>query len=293
MSTITDRFCLATVTSPDFIPGTLVLINSFLRHNPWFDGDIVVISDGLDQPQQEALRIFPHVIFHQPDDDLLIRIGHLCNSVPGLTAKRRRFYSIEAFNLAGYDRLLFFDSDILVTGNIEHVLFNDESLLACSDQPTRQPGKVRSRTTFKRVWNTDTTDVSTVMLETFNAGFFVVGKKYLTQTVYRDLKQLVHKRVFSEILTHNTDQVVLNLYFDGQVRILPLIYNMVIAKWKAFQSVYKIDPSEIKVLHFTGYYKPWDPYSKLNDLHFDAEYDSFYRAWHAENELICQKYEQP
>ena len=51
------RVCLATATTERFVPGTLVLIGSFLRHHPGFDGDVVVVhDDGL----PERLRDTPH-----------------------------------------------------------------------------------------------------------------------------------------------------------------------------------------------------------------------------------------
>jgi lipopolysaccharide biosynthesis glycosyltransferase len=219
-------------------------------------------------------------------------IGHLCHAMPGLIAKRRRFYSIEIFNLTGYDRLLFFDSDILITGDISPVLAGNEPLLACSDQPGHQTGKVRSRTTFKRMWNSEKTDTSTVLLKTFNAGFFIIGKHYLNKKTYQDLMQLIHINIFKNILTHNTDQVVLNLCFDGQVTILPPEYNMIVSKWKVYQSIHQIARSDLKVLHFTGLYKPWEPDSKMKELMHDSDLSSFYNAWHAENELVRQKCEK-
>ena len=41
------QVCLATATTERFVPGTLVLIDSFLRRHPGFDGEVVVIHDGL------------------------------------------------------------------------------------------------------------------------------------------------------------------------------------------------------------------------------------------------------
>lgn len=280
---------MCTVTSPDFVPGTMALIHSFLKHNPWFTGDIVIISDGLEPCQEALFAIFPNVIFHKPGEDLLLRIGHLCNALPELIAKRRRFYSIEIFNLGEYDRMLFFDSDMLVTADISEALSHPEPLLACSDQPNRHDGKVRSRKSFKRMWNTDATDVSTILMKTFNAGFIVVGKKFMDQKTYIGLKELIHINIFRNIRTHNTDQVVLNLFFDGQAFILPFGYNMIVSKWTEFLSEKKINIADIKALHFTGNYKPWEPASRMNDLATDPVFSSFYKAWHDVNDEVQEK----
>ena len=39
--------CLATATTPSYLPGTLVTVDSFLRQHPGFDGDVAVIHDEL------------------------------------------------------------------------------------------------------------------------------------------------------------------------------------------------------------------------------------------------------
>ena len=36
-----SRICLATVTTEDFLPGTVVTVGSFLKAHPDFDGDMV------------------------------------------------------------------------------------------------------------------------------------------------------------------------------------------------------------------------------------------------------------
>ena len=39
--------CLATATTEHFVPGTLVMIGTFLEHHPGFEGDVVVFHDAL------------------------------------------------------------------------------------------------------------------------------------------------------------------------------------------------------------------------------------------------------
>ncbi|MCX6307179.1 MAG: hypothetical protein NT040_19615 [Bacteroidetes bacterium] len=279
---------ICTVTSAEFVQGTLVLIQSFLNHNPWFAGDIVIIADGLEPGEAELFDIFPKVVFHKPGEDLLLRIGHLCNALPAIIPRRKRFYSIELFNLDGYDRLFFFDSDMLVTGNIAELLSYPEQLLACPDQPNRHAGKVRDRSTFKRI-SADRAGQRDVLEKTFNAGFMAAGKSLLNQHTYEGLKELIHISTFMNIRTHNTDQVVLNLLFDGKARFLPLTYNMIISKWAEFSAAGKIVPTDIKILHFTGSYKPWETGSKMNDFTDNPVVRAFYDAWFVVNDEIRGK----
>ena len=60
------KVCLATATTERFVPGTLVLIGSFLRRHPGFAGDIVVVHDrGLPESLREVLAAtFDGVRFH-------------------------------------------------------------------------------------------------------------------------------------------------------------------------------------------------------------------------------------
>jgi lipopolysaccharide biosynthesis glycosyltransferase len=279
---------ICTVTSSEFVPGTLVLIQSFLNHNPWFDGDIVIISDGLDPEQAKLFEIFPKVVFRKPGEDLLLRIGHLCNALPAFIPRRKRFYSIELFNLDGYDRLFFFDSDMLVTGNISELLSYPEPLLACSDQPNRHVGKVRDRITFKRI-SADGVGDRDVLKKTFNAGFMVADKTLLNHHTYEGLKELIHSNVFGNIRTHNTDQVVLNLLFDGKARLLDYTYNMIISNWREFSAAGHIDPADIRILHFTGSYKPWETGAGRDGIADDPVVKAFYDAWFAVNEGVTAR----
>ena len=51
-----SRICLATVTTEDFLPGTVVTVGSFLKAHPDFDGDVVIIHDGLAEEHRETLH---------------------------------------------------------------------------------------------------------------------------------------------------------------------------------------------------------------------------------------------
>ena len=275
------KTCIATVTSPDFVPGTLVLIHTFLKHNPWFDGDIVLITDGLSPREENELSNFPNVSFHKPGNDLQLRIGSLCMDLPTYNPKRKRFYSIEVFNLQDYDRVLFFDSDMLVTSDLSEIAKLPDQLMACSDM-FNHPGRVRDKLTFKRKPELDFLDKQSFLPTTFNAGFISIGSNYLNGNTYKGLKELINKDIFEKIRTHNTDQVVFNLYFDGKTTLLPIAYNLIMSKWPALLQSEKITSNEIKILHYTGNYKPWETSPKMNELMADTHFKPFYDLWHSE-----------
>jgi lipopolysaccharide biosynthesis glycosyltransferase len=286
------KLAIATVTSRDFVPGTLVLIHSFLKHNPWFDGDIVIICDVLEVEQKQLFRIFPKVIFRKPGDDLLLRIGHLCRNLPKLLPKRQRFYSIEAFNLKGYDKLLFFDSDMLVTSNLSETINLPHQLMACSDNPYDKQDRIRDRVTFKRLPSDEIAGNPQILAKTFNAGFMVVDKRFLNNETYQSLKLLINIDIFRKIKTHNTDQVVLNLVFDGMVTFLPAGYNLILSQSPELIETKKLSPDEIKILHFTGKYKPWKASEKMDELIVDPYYSAFINDWNDAYNEVKQKLER-
>lgn len=282
-----QKICFCTVTSMDFVPGTRVLVHSFLKNNAWFRGDIVIITDEKEAVSNSLFLSYPRVIFRKPEDSLLLRVGFLCKTLPEIISKRRRFYSIEAFNLDGYDRVFFFDSDMLITGDISGLLSVPGPLLACSDQPGRFEGMVRDKQTFKRITPDAGADASGHLRSTFNAGFIVIAKSLITPNHYQQLLAMVHPDIFNKVLTHNTDQVVFNILFDCRVTLLPFIYNIIVSKWVEMKALYGFTTSDIRVLHFTGNYKPWLPASGTSKKAGEPEIMELYEIWKAyERELL-------
>jgi lipopolysaccharide biosynthesis glycosyltransferase len=250
-----------------------------LDTNRWFDGEIVIITDGLSQDQHARLTHFPKVRFQEPGEQLLLRIGFLCQAIPELFPKRKRFYSLEAFNLGDYDRVFFFDSDMLIVGDLSELLSLPGSLMACSDQIGRFSGRVRRKQSFKRVNPADEPNETELLVKSFNAGFMLLDKTIVNTTCYEGLLQFVHPSVFREVKTHNTDQVVFNLYFDRRASLLSTRYNVIVSKWPQIKESEKLALSDLRVVHFTGHDKPWTQDSKLR-FYDDPDVAGFYDTWH-------------
>jgi hypothetical protein len=282
------KMAIATVTSPSFVPGTLVLIHSFLKRNSWFNGDIVIITEGLKPGQADLFRNFPNISFRNPGNNLLLCLASLCNALPAYCKRRKWFYSIEVFNLKGYDKVFFFDSDMLVVSDLFEIMMLPDDLMACSDL-VAHAGKVRDRVSFVRKPISDFIGDGAFLGKSFNAGFIAIGGKYLNESTYEGLIRLVHKRVFENIRTHNTDQVVYNLYFDGLVSLLPVGYNFVLSKAIDLFATKRIKPGEEKILHYTGSYKPWKLSSKMDELMLDPYFAKCINDWHAEYQEVMSK----
>jgi lipopolysaccharide biosynthesis glycosyltransferase len=109
------KACLSTIVTPDFMPGALVMIDSFLQYNKWFTGDILIFGEGLRNQDRKLLQSFPNVFFPEPDPELLPYIDRIIEERPEYERKRVVFYSLSLFNLTGYDKYIYIDSDAFFT----------------------------------------------------------------------------------------------------------------------------------------------------------------------------------
>lgn len=258
------KYCLATVTCESFLWGTIVMLHSFLKHNPWFEGDIVVIHDFIPPRLQRHVNCFKNVTWLQVGDELKNRVDTLCNGVPHLDLehKKQRFYSLELFRLEGYRKVLFCDSDILFLDSISE-LFQEGSetgdLLCCGDLHYYTGTPVDAVTLLPGASGTGGS-----IDHTFNAGFMLVGEHYLTPHHYCGLLDLLDVERWRGIMSPRTDQVIYNLYFRNRCHLLGAQYNYLLGHADAIAGKNPIPAPDIKVLHFNNKPKPWDCLSVLD-----------------------------
>jgi lipopolysaccharide biosynthesis glycosyltransferase len=84
---------------------------------------------------------------------------------------------------------------------------------------------------------------------------------------------------------------VLNLLFDGKVTYLPAAYNLILSQSPELIETKKLSPDEIKILHFTGKYKPWKASEKMDELIVDPYYSAFINDWKDAYNEVKQKLE--
>jgi lipopolysaccharide biosynthesis glycosyltransferase len=275
---IKGKICLATVCSQSFIPGTLVMIHSFLKHNRWFKesgGEILIIHDHLPQEFKQLFKIFNGVKWIQVGEGLKKRVDDLCREVPGLKLdpKKKRFYSLALFNLQDYEKVLFCDSDILFLHTVGELIMNPEDMgidnsriiaggdlfyftHQAIDKETFLPGPGEAGPGEKRE----------LIKETFNAGFLLVSQQFLTQSHYNGLLDCLHPDIWRKVKAPRTDQVVLNRYFNGRCKILSAGYNYLVLHADVIPNRERIRVEEIKVLHFNGKAKPWEALKVIQAL---------------------------
>lgn len=263
-----------TVTSSSYLPGTLVLIDSFMAHNPWFDGDITVIHSGDGAPIRRALAAYHDRFRLVPvGPDLAHRLARLAQALPDLKPRVERFHALEAFRLPGRQRILFCDSDVLVTGDIRALFSEGGPLIACADLAGQQ-GLVRDPITFRAG---PTEHCADAIKRPFNAGVLAIDAVLRGGTDFDALCALLHPSRIGAIETGHTDQAVLNWHFSGRQTLIDGAFNVLLGG--ACAQISAPDLTKAKVLHFNGPSKPWNAASGLEQP--NATWTSGYRAWSA------------
>jgi len=281
------RPCLVTVTSESFLPGTLLMIYSFLKCNRWFSGDIVIIHDNLPGESREMLSCFKRVKYLQVGEEIKEKLRHLARAVPRFQPVTRedRFYSLEVFRLSGCDRVIFIDSDVLVLGDIGHLLDREGEketvpLLCCGDR-CHYLGIPRDAETFLPIEkNSGLHSNQRILTRTFNSGFMVIDGPYLTGSHYRNLLGLLEPGTWEKIDTPHTDQVVLNLYFHNRCRMLDGRYNFLVPFANLIREKENTRLKDIKVLHFNGKPKPWDCPGVMEKAAGDVSVIELFKLWY-------------
>lgn len=235
------KTALCTLLDDNFVIGFEVFIKSLKKWHPEIDHEFIVIDCGLCGESIEKMEsIYPNIIFIRPNYD---NYRYIDMSKTAETL-RKTYYTLELFSFAGYDRVIFFDMDMIITGDISEVLNCKEDFAAVKGYNAKQD----------------------VMRDDINSGMFVVGKKYLNNETYRELIRIA-QRGFSM-----PDQKVINIFFRGKMAYFNKRYN--VEKRMIDTKKYKNITDDIRILHFIAR-KPWQPVPDE-----DKKFQPYYDIWH-------------
>lgn len=281
------KIAIATVTDDNFIKGTLVLLHSFLEHNPWFKGDAIIIENNLTKTNKDLLSTFPKVKFKLINKELLTRIQIVAHYTERFQRIGKRFFSLEAFNLRQYDKVLFLDSDILCCDSL-YALFNlnDAGFYAAPDKQ-HYVGQKRELHSFlpQSMFPSASNEV---FIKSFNSGVMLINNFLLPKIVYLELLKLLNPIFFSSSLSGHSDQYLLNHYFLENIRFLNYQYNYLINAKEDFEKQNKYLEDAL-LIHFVEDNKPWQ---KITKKRKDMTQDHFVLWKKAENkfkELVNKK----
>lgn len=260
ISTNQHNYCIATVTSDNFLPGTIVMLDSFLQHHRQFSGDICIIHNGLSDQSCAILEAhFESLKFKSAGHQLTEAVDRLTSAYPGMKSRQARFLSVEMFALTGYDKVLFCDSDLLFRGSIASLWAHDSAVVCCGDGAYYR-GLGRDPKTFTEVALDAAADV---LQKPFNAGLMLVDGGQCSADNYAAIIGRISPERWQKVRTGHTDQLLYNLHFADRVTLVSPAYNYLLAYGDAIIEQSGTTLSDAAVLHYNGPMKPWLPNSIL------------------------------
>lgn len=267
---------LVTVTSRDFVPGTQVMLDSFLRHNDWFDGRIVLLHDDLDEKDEaEFRRLFARLECRTPTSGLSDRIERLVEAYPKLAGRKRRFFSLDLFSADDRSGALFIDSDMVFRGSIEAALKSPSRIAACGDRALLS-GNTRDSESLEEI----PVSPEGSHFRSFNAGFMLVSSGLRTQEVREEVFGHLDPLRWARIASDHTDQAVLNSCFGDEVHILDAAYNRMLGHGPRLDPGKHVPVGEAIGLHFNGPAKPWLLGEHVEKMSRNADYAFGLAQWH-------------
>ena len=306
--------CFVTAATERFVPGTLTTLCSFRQHHPGFDGDFVVVHDALPEAHRRHLaQACPGLRFESVSPALRTRLAALGAARPDFVPRLAQLYSLEAFRLRGYRKVLFYDSDVLFQAPVDDLFDSTAALLCCGDgvslrggrrdaatfaplppapppgasEPPGTPGPAASATAdapgaAEAPAMASVPADAGVLERPFGAGFLLIDAALVEQDCYTDLLALVSPDTWRGSATWHTDQLVLNRYFAGRQTLVSWTYDFVPSKAEAIRAREGIDAASARALHFAGPIKPWMPEAMLRWTQGDPGHkprDAF-RRWY-------------
>ena len=277
--------CLLTVATDGFVPGTFVMVRTFLKHHPRFDGDVVVVHDGLSDASREVLAAsFPRLRFEPVSAELRDRVARLCAVRPEIGARRASFWFLDAFRPRGYRKVLCCDGDLLFRASIEALFDSPEALLCCRDQFSLR-GRPRDAVTWLPVDETAVpaaAPAAPTVAGTFNCGFLLIDGRLIAEDVHADLLAMVSPETWRGVRAVATDQLVLNRYFAGRQTLVSSTWNYLADCAAAIRDREGIGVEDARVLHFKLPMKPWRPEAMLYWARADAAraFPPGYKLWY-------------
>lgn len=233
------KTALCTLLDDNFVIGYKAFIKSLLKWHPKIGYDFMIIDCGLSiKSKLEIYNCYRKTYFIEP----------LYKNYRGIPLHKtderlqKTYYTLDAFNLP-YDRVIFFDMDMVITGDISEVLNCSADFAAVKGYNAKLD----------------------ILRDDINSGLFVIGPKHLDGQTYEQLLKIA-QRGFSM-----PDQKVINIFFKDKITFLPKKYN--VEKRMIETQKYKDVISDIRILHFIAG-KPW-----MEVPVDDKKFIPYYKIW--------------
>ena len=255
--------CLALGATESFLPGAVVAVASFLKQHPGFGGGVVLFHDGLSEARRAALeRAFPPLRCEPVNPELRDRLARLGAARPELRGKLPDFYSLEAFRLGGYRKVLYADCDLLFRRSIAELFEKDDALVCCADGVVLRGGR-HDVVTYRPIADPSDAGPEGALEGTFGCGLLLIDARLTGEPTYSDLLALVAPETWEGTETVHSDQFLLNRYFAGRQTLVSAAYNYRLHLAGSIRAREGLTAEEARVLHFSGRAKPWMPATML------------------------------
>lgn len=226
----------------NFINGALVMLYSMKKNvKNFMDYPIKIMHStqiagiSLDN-QQKLKKLIPHIEFEDINRDVYI------NAPVKYPKHRTAFLSLECFRPSNYDKVFFFDCDMLCIQDISEGIENspNDHVSGCGGSP-----------------------------KDINCGLMVIGKKYLNKQIYENMVNSISKFGTTRLFTQHMINHVIPSF-----NLLPEGYNWKVSPQGHLTHNYQITENT-KIIHWAGalptggrpvFSKPWEQKEDENEL---------------------------
>ncbi|MEI6434359.1 MAG: glycosyltransferase [Bacteroidota bacterium] len=269
--------CVVTVTTASYIQWTMTMLFSFLQSNEWFKGDLIVICKDLTSEDKTRFDVFPRIRFITPSAQLIDRVNALCRAIPWFSRLAPMFFSLETFNLSGYTKVLFLDSDMLVVKSLKQAFDFPMPFTACAESCWYQ-GKGRRTDTYEGVENCS--DPGLFIKNPVNSGFMMLDETMICKENYDSLVALIEPGLWGNKNTLHADQLIINLFFRDQITLANARYNYRPTNATEILAKDGLSLDDAKIIHYFRQYKPWNFDQVFELSQHDIVHIKAFRLWY-------------
>jgi lipopolysaccharide biosynthesis glycosyltransferase len=249
------KTAIVSLATHDYLYGAETLFFTLKKHNDLNGIDLYCITDPAGPPSVLLSRLGVKPVTYSGNLEGI----QTSESVPHFKETTKKFLPFRFHEVGDYDRVLFFDADMIIRGSIAPLL--SEQMDAKCFWAARDHGCLHYRAEGLKRAGLDPE-------RTINSGVLVINRPMLSAGTF---EHLVHGSMTDLISYDGSDQGYLNAYlkvFAIDFGLLDVRYNY------ALDAYYPpIAASDIVTVHFTGT-KPW----RAQPGAF-GPYDLFYAEW--------------
>ena len=273
-----SNYAVVTICTPNFIPGTMVMIYSYLKYNEWYKGDFVILVDKVTDDMNKYLSYLPNVKFRQVGKEILRRAEKVSRADKTGKVFKSHFYSLELFNIPNYEKLFYVDSDMLILGSFLE-LFRIDAPMICAGDSFFYKDQLREGPSYNRYIPKAGEDTTKYWGDNFNAGLILFDRSMATPKHYRELTEMIKTGGYTSQAMRLQDQMIQNIYFRGQYTLISSKYNYRLGIADQILEKDNVRLEDAVVIHYTARKKPWLFREALDRTLTNPIYFEPFRLW--------------